>query len=77
MPKLYFADNDQLIGEISKAQLEFLKDHLEEEDAEDRDYYINKDTLDMLEEDGCEAELLSQLKQALADHEEMDVRWSE
>ena len=75
MPKLYFVEDEKLISEISEEQLEFLIENLEEEDSGDRDYFIDKDTLEMLEDAGAEPGLLKQLRDALGDKEEMDIRW--
>lgn len=50
-------------------------DILEEETDEDRDYYINRDTIDLLESSGADAEVVTLLRQALGGREEMDVRW--
>jgi processive 1,2-diacylglycerol beta-glucosyltransferase len=77
MPKLVFTEGKTLIGEITAEQLQFLQGLLVEEDSQDRDYYINRDTLDMLESEGCEEQLLARLKEALGDKEEMDVSWTE
>jgi processive 1,2-diacylglycerol beta-glucosyltransferase len=75
MPKLYLVESNALIGEISEDSLEFLIENLEEEDSGDRDYFIDKDTLEMLEDAGAEPGLLSLLRDALGDKEEMDIRW--
>ncbi len=77
MPKLVFTEGKALIGEITAEQLQFLQELLVEEDSQDRDYYINRDTLDMLESEGCDPQLLARLKDALGDKEEMDVSWME
>ena len=37
-------------------------DHLEEESAEDTDFYINQATVDMLEQDGADAALVKLLR---------------
>jgi processive 1,2-diacylglycerol beta-glucosyltransferase len=74
MPRL-LKDSGDSIGEVSEEQLQFLTEHLVAEEEEDRDYYITKDTLEMLEEDGCDGALLTLLKNALGDNEDMDLRW--
>jgi processive 1,2-diacylglycerol beta-glucosyltransferase len=51
-------------------------DELEEESSTDRDYFINIETVDMLEEDGADPALLALLRDALAEREEMEIRWS-
>jgi hypothetical protein len=77
MPKLFFAEGGASIGEITTEQLQFLKERLVEEDSTDRDYYVNRDTLEMLEAEGCDGPLLARLKDALGDKEEMDIGWSD
>jgi hypothetical protein len=76
MIRLYDSERDTFIGTITDGQLQFLIDELEEESAEDRDYYLSADTIDMLEQDGADAELMSLLRSALAGREGFDVRWS-
>lgn len=76
MIRLHDAERNMLIGTISEDQLRFLIEELEEESAEDRDYYLSADTIDMLEEDGADSQLVSLLRSALAGREGMDVRWS-
>lgn len=69
-------DTGTTLGTISEQQLQFLRDQLEEESPEDDDYYINQATLDMLEEQGADRDLLDLLKQALGGREDMEVQWS-
>ena len=63
------------VGEISGEQLQFLVDHLEEESVSDQDYFINRPTLDVLEEANMHGELLHLLREALGDRDEMELRW--
>ena len=76
MIRLHDAERNTLIGTITEDQLQFLVEELEEESAEDRDYYLSADTIDMLEEDGADSQLVSLLRSALAGREGFDVRWS-
>ena len=76
MIRLHDAERGTPLGTITEEQLQFLMDELEEESAEDRDYYISGDTIDMLEEDGADPALVSLLRGALAGREGLDVRWS-
>lgn len=69
-------DTDRDIGTITEAQLQFLRDQLEEESPEDQDYYLNEVTLDAFAEAGAEPELLALLRRALAGREEMEFRWT-
>jgi hypothetical protein len=76
MIRLHDAERETLIGTITEDQLQFLIEELEEESAEDRDYYVSVDTIDMLEEDGADSQLVLLLRSALAGREGFDVRWS-
>jgi processive 1,2-diacylglycerol beta-glucosyltransferase len=64
------------LGTITEDQLEFLVDQLEEEWDEDTDYWVDRDTLDMLEERGIDPEVLEMLGDALGDRDGLDVQWS-
>jgi hypothetical protein len=75
MPKLMRLDKDIEIGVISDAQLKFLVDQLEEEHDEDQDYYIDRDTLELLMDNGAEPELVALLEKAIGDDDEMDIAW--
>lgn len=63
------------LGKITEEQLQFLVDQLEEESADDHDYYINADTLDVFAERGIDAQLLDLLKRALGEREDMEIEW--
>ena len=75
MVRLYDKATDAEIGTITDDQLQFLADKLEEESAGDDDYYINRTTVHILEQEGGDAELISVLRSALGEREEMDIRW--
>jgi len=64
------------IGAISPAQLQFLVNQLEEEDAEDDNYYVDEATLDLLAERGADASLLDTLRAALAGRGHVEVRFT-
>ncbi len=74
MIDLYNSDTNQPIGSISDADLQVLMDALEEESSDDRDYYINADTIDILAEKAT-AELVELLRSALGSSEGVEVRW--
>ncbi len=76
MIELRDVERDTTLGTITEEQLQFLIDALEEESTEDIDYYISGDTIDMLEEDGADAQLVGLLRRALDGREGMDIRWS-
>jgi hypothetical protein len=63
------------VGTITEDQLQYLTDQLEEESAVDTDYYINRETLDLFEENGADPALLTTLRKALGKRDEMEIRW--
>lgn len=73
---LYDEHTGVLAGVITDDQLRFLRQHLEEESAEDDDYYINLATVELLQANGADAELLGVLRQALVERGEADLRWA-
>jgi len=75
MITIYDEASNTVHGTLTETQLQFLIDHLEEESAEDTDFYINQATVDMLEQDGADAALLKLLRTALGGREDMDIRW--
>ena len=75
MPRLIRLDTGNEIGTITDAQLAFLVDQLEEDHDDDKDYYIDKDTLELLSDNGAEPDLLALLEKGLAGDEEMDISW--
>lgn len=75
MPRLTRIDTDVDIGEITQAQLSFLVEQLEEEHEDDQDYFIDRDTLELLSDNGCDPELLALLEKAMGDDDSMDIAW--
>jgi len=75
MVDLYNAETNQLLGTVSDADLQVLVEALEEESSEDRDYYINADTIDLLVENGSD-QLIELLRGALGTGEGVEIRWA-
>jgi hypothetical protein len=73
--RLYDKESKKSLGEITPQQLEVLRDMLEEEDSEDRDYFVSPEVLDYLEENGADATLIKMLRDAVGDGEGIDVEW--
>lgn len=71
-------DSGQQVGRITDAQLAWLADRLEQESANDHDYYIDRATLEMLADLGLSADvsLTEILNRALGDREGVTIRWS-
>ena len=76
MVQLYDKETGVPVGTITEEQLDFLVDHLEEESPGDQDYYIHVSTVDAFEEEGAEPSLLTVLRTALGEREEMEIRWA-
>lgn len=68
------ADNSKA-GTITDAEYQFLAMLLEEDRLEDSDYYINRDTIAMLQDAGATLELIQVLTRAIAATGEADIRW--
>ena len=75
MPRLTRLDTGDEIGTINDTQLKFLVDQLEEEHDDDKDYFIDRDTMELLSDNGAEPELLALLEKGLGDDDEMDIAW--
>ena len=75
MPRLFRLDNGETIGEITDKQLKFLVDQLEEESEDDNDYFIDRDTLELLSDNGADPDLLAMIEKAMGDDDEIDVAW--
>ncbi len=75
MPRLIRIDTGADIGTISDKQLAFLVEQLEEEHDEDQDYFIDRETLELLSDNGADPELLAMLEKAIGDDDEMDIAW--
>lgn len=74
--RLYDKGSGAELGSITQEQLQFLADQLEEESIEDRDYYINRSTIDYFRRIAVNLEaLLEVLSRALGAREEMEIRW--
>jgi hypothetical protein len=63
------------VGELTEDQLDVLIDNLEEEWTEDRDYYINRAMIDMLQAKGADSGLLNMLREALGTKQDVDILW--
>ena len=76
--QLFDKETGASAGEITREQLQYLIDQLEEESADDQDYFINRPTLELLaEQRPPEDNLVEVLREALGDRDEMEIRWEE
>ena len=67
----------EILGEISKEDLQVLIDALVEETETDTDYYINRQTLELLKEKGASETLMGLLEKGMGEREDMDIEWIE
>lgn len=76
VPNLYNKETGALIGPITADQLRDLVDLLVEESSDDRDYYVDRDTLDYLEENQADPALLQLLRAHVPEEGEgIDIEW--
>jgi hypothetical protein len=65
MIDLYNVATNRLLGSITPADLQVLVDALEEESAEDQDYYIDAATIDVIADGRASEHLVGLLRAAL------------
>ena len=75
MIDLYVKNTNRLLGTITEAELQFLVDNLEETSLEDRDYFVDQATIDLLADGRATDHLLQLLRQAVASGDGVDIRW--
>ncbi len=76
--EIYDVETGQSLGEISEAQLQKLIDLFEEESEEDRDYWIDADTLDLLsDQEDVDPAFVERLRAAKGTREGFDLGWRE
>jgi len=71
------ADSGKAIGQITEDELDFLIGHLEEESSDDRDYFINDATIDVLAEAGADAGLVEMLRRAVDGTDGIEIGWED
>jgi hypothetical protein len=75
MIDVYNNDTNELIGSITDADLQVLINGLEEESADDQDYYIDRATIEVLGDGRATEHLLNLLKKALGSADGIEIRW--
>ena len=63
------------VGELTEQQLDFLIDNLEEEWTDDRDYFLNREMVNMLQTKGGDAALIRTLEELLGNKDEVEILW--
>ena len=75
MIHLYNDATGELLGSITEADLKVLMDVLEEESSDDRDYYIDRATIDVIGDGRATEHLLKILRDAVGEGDGVDIRW--
>jgi hypothetical protein len=75
MVKLYDKKIGQYLGSIADEDLQFLIDHLEEENLTDTDYYINRATLDLLKKKGMNEGFAQMIQNAMGGNKDIEIRY--
>ena len=75
MPRLIRLDSGAEIGTIDDKQLAFLVAQLEDESDDNNERFIDRDTLELMSDNGADPELLALLEKGMGDDDEMDIAW--
>ncbi len=73
MIELHDKGNGSHLGSISEDDLKFLIDNLEEESEDDTDYYLTRETLELLKNRGASAALTEVLESALGGRDDVEI----
>ena len=74
---LYNKATEQKIGSITESDLKVLMDGLEEESTDDKDYYIDAATIDLLADGTATEHLVRLLREAVGSEPGVEIRWQE
>ncbi|HEY6223406.1 MAG TPA: hypothetical protein VIW26_06465 [Gemmatimonadales bacterium] len=75
MIDLYIKGTNELLGSITEHELQFLEDSLEETSAEDRDYFVDQATIDLLADGRATDHLVHLLKRAVGSGDGVEIEW--
>ena len=75
MPSVYNKKTGALLGAVSDEDGQCLIVVLEEEDSKDVDYFIDLDTVAILEDNGASVDLVQMLRAAIGAGAGVDIRW--
>jgi hypothetical protein len=75
MIDLYLKDTNELLGSITEPELEYLIDTLEETSSEDRDYYVDRATIDLIADGRATDHLVGLLRKAIGGGAGVEIRW--
>jgi hypothetical protein len=75
MIDLYIKGTSELLGSITETELQYLEDSLEETSDEDRDYFVDQATIDLLADGRATDHLVHLLKKAVGSGEGVEIEW--
>jgi hypothetical protein len=75
MIDLYLKGTNELLGSITETELQYLEDSLEETSDEDRDYFVDQATIDLLADGRATDHLVHLLKKAVGSGEGVEIEW--
>jgi hypothetical protein len=75
MIDLYNATTNELLGNITEADLAVLVEGMEEESTTDQDYFIDAATIDVLADGRATEHLVGLLRKAVGTGDGVDIRW--
>lgn len=75
MIDLYNDATGEHLGSLTEPDLKVLTDALEEESTEDRDYYIDAATIDVIADGRASDHLVALLRKGLGASNGVDIRW--
>jgi len=73
--ELFDGDSGEPLGSLSPKDFAWLSKHLVRESDEDRDYWVDSATLDMLEREGADDAVVRLFRRALGARDGVNVRW--
>lgn len=76
MIDLYAVATNTKLGSITEADLDVLVTALEEEAADDRDYFIDSATIDLIADGRATDHLVGLLRAAVGTSDGVDIRWT-
>lgn len=75
MIDLYLKDTQELLGSVTETELQYLIDSLEETAPEDRDYYVDLATIDLLADGRATDHLVKLLRKAVGTGDGVEIEW--
>ncbi len=76
MISLYDVESGAKVGRITEGQRDALIGWMEEEDSEDREYYLTAEDCELMAEQGIDPSLIEALRLALKGREDLDIRYA-